>query len=111
MTARRTPGGPSPIVPDRPAEPAAQPSGRYRLTGRVAFPYRGDEWRDRLEIYGLDLRHTPSVEAFCTQLLQTHDRLDFIVNNACQTVRRPAAFYRHMLEAERSVEMPNAARS
>ena len=23
------------------------------------------EWSDRLEIYGLDLRHTPSVEAFC----------------------------------------------
>jgi NAD(P)-dependent dehydrogenase (short-subunit alcohol dehydrogenase family) len=26
--------------------------------------------------------------------------LDFIVNNACQTVRRPPAFYRHMMEAE-----------
>ena len=24
------------------------------------------EWGDRLEIFGLDLRHTPSVEAFCT---------------------------------------------
>ncbi len=28
------------------------------------------------------------------------DRLDFIVSNACQTVRRPAEFYRHMLEGE-----------
>ena len=26
------------------------------------------EWGDRLEIFGLDLRHTPSVEAFCRQL-------------------------------------------
>jgi hypothetical protein len=51
------------------------------------------EWSDRLEIFGLDLRHTPSVEAFCQQLLDTHDRLDFIVNNACQTVRRPPDFY------------------
>jgi hypothetical protein len=59
------------------------------------------EWGDRLEIFGLDLRHTPSVEAFCRQLLQTHDRLDFIVNNACQTVRRPPEFYRHMMERER----------
>ena len=59
-----------------------------------------DEWGDRLEIFGLDLRHTPSVEAFCSHLSSTRDRLDFIVNNACQTVRRPAEFYRHMLEGE-----------
>jgi NAD(P)-dependent dehydrogenase (short-subunit alcohol dehydrogenase family) len=58
------------------------------------------QWADRLEIFGLDLRHTPSVEAFCSQLLQTHDRLDFIINNACQTVRRPPAFYEHMMERE-----------
>jgi len=58
------------------------------------------EWGHRLEIFGLDLRHTPSVEAFCHQLNETHQRLDFIVNNACQTVRRPPGFYRHMMERE-----------
>jgi len=57
-------------------------------------------WRDRLEIFGLDLRHTPSVEAFCRELVATRDRLDFIVNNACQTVRRPPDFYAHMMAAE-----------
>jgi NAD(P)-dependent dehydrogenase (short-subunit alcohol dehydrogenase family) len=57
-------------------------------------------WKDRLEIFGLDLRHTPSVEAFCRHLLATRDRLDFIVNNACQTVRRPPDFYQHMMEGE-----------
>ena len=62
------------------------------------------DWQDRLEIYGLDLRHTPSVEAFCHHLLETHDRLDYIVNNACQTVRRPPDFYRHMLDAELASE-------
>ncbi|HYW30227.1 MAG TPA: SDR family NAD(P)-dependent oxidoreductase, partial [Gemmatimonas sp.] len=41
-------------------------------------------WQDRLAIYGLDLRHTPSVEAFCTVISARYDRLDFIVNNACQ---------------------------
>jgi NAD(P)-dependent dehydrogenase (short-subunit alcohol dehydrogenase family) len=59
-----------------------------------------DEWRHRLEIFGLDLRHTPSVEAFCRELLTTRDRLDFIVNNACQTVRRPPDFYTHMMAGE-----------
>jgi NAD(P)-dependent dehydrogenase (short-subunit alcohol dehydrogenase family) len=60
-----------------------------------------EEWRHRLEVYGLDLRHTPSVEAFCHHLGGAYERLDFIVNNACQTVRRPPEFYRHMLERER----------
>ncbi len=62
-----------------------------------------EQWGDRLEVYGLDLRHTPSVEAFCAHLGRTRDRLDFIVNNACQTVRRPAGFYRHMLEGEQQL--------
>jgi NAD(P)-dependent dehydrogenase (short-subunit alcohol dehydrogenase family) len=57
-------------------------------------------WGHRLEVFGLDLRHTPSVEAFCAHLLATRDRLDFIVNNACQTVRRPPDFYRHMMAGE-----------
>jgi len=58
------------------------------------------DWGHRLEIFGLDLRHTPSVEAFCCHLLATHSRLDFIINNACQTVRRPPDFYQHMMERE-----------
>ncbi|MHB1225432.1 MAG: SDR family NAD(P)-dependent oxidoreductase [Gemmatimonadaceae bacterium] len=62
------------------------------------------EWGHRLEIFGLDLRHTPSVEAFCRQLLDSRERLDFIVNNACQTVRRPPDFYRHMMEAETAAD-------
>ena len=59
-------------------------------------------WAHRLEIFGLDLRHTPSVEAFCTHLLSTRERLDFIISNACQTVRRPPDFYRHMMDDERA---------
>jgi len=58
------------------------------------------EWGSRLEIFGLDLRHTPSVEAFCRHLLATRARLDFIINNACQTVRRPPDFYEHMMQRE-----------
>jgi NAD(P)-dependent dehydrogenase (short-subunit alcohol dehydrogenase family) len=58
------------------------------------------EWADRLQIMGLDMRHTPSVEAFCRKMLATRPRLDFIINNACQTVRRPPEFYAHMMKAE-----------
>ncbi len=65
-------------------------------------------WSERLVVYGLDLRHTPSVEAFCGHLLASCSRLDFIVNNACQTVRRPPEFYRHMMAGERAaaIDMP-----
>jgi NAD(P)-dependent dehydrogenase (short-subunit alcohol dehydrogenase family) len=58
------------------------------------------EWGHRLEIFGLDMRHTPSVEAFCRQLIAICPRLDFIINNACQTVRRPPEFYAHMMAGE-----------
>ncbi len=70
-----------------------------------------EQWGHRLEIYGLDLRHTPSVEAFCHHLVSTHDRLDFIVNNACQTVRRPPDFYKHMMDGEHALHaMPEHQR-
>ena len=70
------------------------------------------EWGDRLEIFGLDLRHTPSVEAFCRELLDSRDRLDFIINNACQTVRRPPDFYAHMMAGETAAlgQMPEHLR-
>jgi NAD(P)-dependent dehydrogenase (short-subunit alcohol dehydrogenase family) len=70
-----------------------------------------DQWSNRLEIFGLDLRHTPSVEAFCRHLVSTRDRLDFIINNACQTVRRPPDFYEHMMDRERGLEtLPESSR-
>jgi NAD(P)-dependent dehydrogenase (short-subunit alcohol dehydrogenase family) len=72
-----------------------------------------EEWGHRLEVFGLDLRYTPSVESLCHHLDTTRDRLDFIVNNACQTVRRPPAFYEHMMgvETESLERMPDAVRA
>jgi NAD(P)-dependent dehydrogenase (short-subunit alcohol dehydrogenase family) len=58
------------------------------------------DWADRLEVFGLDLRHTPSVESFAQFLTGHLKRLDFLINNACQTVRRPVGFYDHLMEGE-----------
>ena len=58
------------------------------------------ELRSRLQIHGLDLRHSPSVELFTRFLLERLPRLDYILNNACQTVRRPAGFFEHLLARE-----------
>ncbi len=76
---------------------------------RYAAEKDAPEWLDRLSIYGLDLRHTPSVERLCAHLNQTLGRLDFIINNACQTVRRPAGFYQHLMEGEVAGELPEEA--
>jgi NAD(P)-dependent dehydrogenase (short-subunit alcohol dehydrogenase family) len=57
-------------------------------------------FRERLRIFGLDLRHTPSVDLFTRFLSERLPRLDYVLNNACQTVRRPAGFFRHLLETE-----------
>jgi len=69
-------------------------------------------WGHRLEVHGLDLRHAPSVEIFARYLSQTKDRLDILVNNAAQTVRRPAGFYAHLLALETAAlsELPRDAR-
>ncbi len=58
------------------------------------------EWAERLHIVGLDLRHLPSVENFCEDLLAGEAALDLLVNNAAQTVQRPPEFYKHLLDAE-----------
>src|SRR5688500_8460864 len=60
-------------------------------------------FRERLQIHGLDLRHSPSVELFTRFLAERLPRLDYILNNACQTVRRPAGFFQHLLAREAEV--------
>jgi hypothetical protein len=59
-----------------------------------------DEWRERLAIHGLDLRHLPSLEAFVWHLSDTEPHLDILINHAAQTVKRPLEFYAHLLAAE-----------
>ncbi len=69
-----------------------------------AIRYSGEKdfsvWGDRLHIYGLDLRHTPSVEIFCAHIEKKYKHLDILINNAAQTVRRPPGFYSHLMKNE-----------
>ena len=64
---------------------------RFPVDSAIRFAKEDDfsNWKERLHIHGLDLRHTPSVEIFATYIEQTYDRLDILINNAAQTVRRP----------------------
>jgi NAD(P)-dependent dehydrogenase (short-subunit alcohol dehydrogenase family) len=67
---------------------------------RFAREVDAGEWTHRLHVYGIDLRHTPSIELWCEHLTATYPRLDALINNACQTVRRASGWYDHVLAAE-----------
>lgn len=75
---------------------------RFPKDSAIRFSKEKDfsQWGHRLKIHGLDLRHIPSVEIFCNFIEQQYDRLDVLINNAAQTVRRPAGFYQHLMPNE-----------
>lgn len=75
---------------------------RFPADSALRFSKEPDfkDWGHRLKIHGLDLRHIPSVEIFCNFIEQQYDRLDILINNAAQTVRRPAGFYQHLMAIE-----------
>ena len=78
---------------------------------RFAAEKDAADWLPRLSVWGLDLRHTPSVDAVARHLASTLGRLDFVIHNACQTVRRPPGFYAHLMETETTLaSLPASAR-
>lgn len=87
---------------------------RFPVDSALRFAQEEDfeDWGHRLKIHGLDLRHIPSVEIFCNYIEQQYDRLDVLINNAAQTVRRPAGFYKHLLPNEEKdfSELPKEVR-
>ena len=52
-------------------------------------------WENQLQVYGLDLRDVTGIEAFCRFLKMQYGEcgIDVLINNACQTVRRPTKYY------------------
>ncbi len=75
---------------------------RFPADAALRFSKEEDftQWGHRLKIHGLDLRHIPSVEIFCNYIEQKYERLDILINNAAQTVRRPSGFYEHLMANE-----------
>jgi NAD(P)-dependent dehydrogenase (short-subunit alcohol dehydrogenase family) len=51
------------------------------------------DWQDRLQIYGLDFRYLTVLERFIEHLYLICPALDILINNAAQTIRRPADYY------------------
>ncbi|MFG7943633.1 SDR family NAD(P)-dependent oxidoreductase [Streptomyces cacaoi] len=60
------------------------------------------EWLDRLTVIGIDLRDPRQVLGLCEDLRRDGRPLDILVNNAAQTVRRPAEAYAPLVAGERT---------
>lgn len=77
-----------------------------RFPNNAAAAYRKEEdfdmWKERLHVYGLDLRDVTGIEAFARYLKMTFGDggIDVLINNACQTVRRPGGYYMPLVERE-----------
>lgn len=80
-----------------------------RFPADAAKRYAAEEdsaiWSSRLHVYGLDFRDIALLESFCTFVTDNYDRLDVIINNACQTIRRPPAYYSHLIDAEKDYQL------
>ena len=79
---------------------------RFPNAAALTYQQQADfgEWKDRLQVYGLDLRDTVGLEAFCRYLqLQFPKGIDILINNACQTIRRPVGYYAPLVEQEQTL--------
>ena len=81
-----------------------------RFPNTAAQTYRNEPdfhtWKDNLQIYGLDLRDVTGIELFVRylkQILGDGKGLDILINNACQTIRRPRAYYLPLTQQEQTI--------
>lgn len=58
------------------------------------------KFHTRLHLFGLDFRDIVALEDFVDYILGEFGTVDIVIHNACQTIRRPPAYYRHLIEYE-----------
>lgn len=59
-----------------------------------------EEWKDRLWLYGLDLRNLKAIQDFIDFYKSNFDTLDILINNAAQTIKYPDEYYLPILKRE-----------
>ncbi|KAG2382069.1 hypothetical protein C9374_005861 [Naegleria lovaniensis] len=65
------------------------------------------KWKDNLIIYPLNLKDGKSILNFTEFVKSKFSRIDIIINNAAQTVRRPVTYYKPLVEIEKQhVDQP-----
>jgi NAD(P)-dependent dehydrogenase (short-subunit alcohol dehydrogenase family) len=56
------------------------------------------KFKDNLLIYQLNMFNSKNIMRFIEYVYSKFDHLDYLINNAAQTIRRPEQFYQHVIE-------------
>ncbi|KPE50088.1 SDR family NAD(P)-dependent oxidoreductase [Chryseobacterium indologenes] len=64
-----------------------------------------NEWKDRLWVYGLDLRNLKAIQEFVDFYRANFDTLDILINNAAQTIKYPDEYYLPIIKKEKEKEL------
>lgn len=67
---------------------------------RLAAVPDAADWADRVHVHGVDLLDLAAVAGLLETVHRRFPSLDILVNNAAQTIRRPAAYHRGVRAAE-----------
>lgn len=67
---------------------------RYKLHPEYKSFYKN------LTIYAIDLRYMADINKFVEYVYTNFNRLDILIHNAAQTLRRPKEFFKHLLSNE-----------
>lgn len=59
-----------------------------------------EKFKSKLVIYPLDLRNKTQIDKFCEFMYNNYSKLDILINNAAQTIRKPREFFEHLIENE-----------
>ena len=59
-----------------------------------------NEFSHNLIIYAIDLRYMKDIDVFVKYIYDNYEKLDILIHNAAQTIRRPKQFYSHLLTNE-----------
>ena len=86
---------------------------RFPATALSQFEAQPDylDWKDRLTIYGLDLRSLPQVREFVDHYRSRNDSLEVLINNAAQTIKYDADYYRPLVAQEQQLLGTSQART
>lgn len=57
-------------------------------------------FKDKLHIFCVDFLDTKSADILIEFLIKSYPKLDILINNACQTVRKPKEYYEHLRHNE-----------
>lgn len=57
-----------------------------------------ETWKSRLSIVQVSMNSFKSIASLAKYVKQTFGRLDILINNAAQTIRRPRAFYEPLIK-------------